>query len=69
MAVFVKTLKHRDLDGFKVVGAMVKKYYYAVYGAKVGHLRCKTCPIFVRKACFQTQKTGHLQKRVDSIAQ
>ena len=36
---------------------MVKKYYYAVYGAKVGHLRGKTCPLFVRKACFQTQKT------------
>ncbi len=38
MDVFVKTLKHRDLDGFKVVGAMVKKYYSAVYHSKVAAL-------------------------------
>ncbi|CCY80380.1 unknown [Prevotella sp. CAG:1185] len=52
MSLSINLLRH-----FHISTSIVKKYYSAVYGAKVAELRCQTCPLITRKQCFYTPKS------------
>lgn len=60
MRVFANLLSLSALYCFKDKNLTVKKYYFAVYGAKVARFRCKTCLFFIRRPCFYVSKNSCL---------